>query len=276
MIVVKKYKIELKTLDPFRIGGVSDPRSGIDNPVTVVGDKLTIPGPSLKGALRSEIEKYLIDKYWKASEKKWSSDKLNFQPCIPATDYTNDEKRLIKENKYRYNVCHYPCFKKPCTSHQKTDKCENKRDKCKPEVHESHNVCPVCYFLGAMGLIGFIRVPFLFSDITPNQLYSSRIDRLTKTVVYGTNRPYQLVPDKATFIGELQIIIKDTVLGWEVGKQRPLLSEVTQGDKWLEGNTKTQDELINEYIVDRLQAITMLGGYKSKGFGQVKITVKQA
>ena len=273
MLKIRKFKVEIETLEPLRIGGVEDPLSGIHNPIATVGNRVCIPGPTLKGALRNEIENYLIDTFYDKNNKTWKPDKFHFQPCIPATKFSPDEENLIRNNKYKKIACHYPCYKRPCPSHSpgSLEKC--KKNECSPEEHMSHEICPVCYFMGAMGLIGFVRIPFLFADISANELYASRIDRATKTVVEGTNRSYQLVPNGTKFIGELQIIMEDTTLGWEFGKPRPLLENETKGDEWLKENSLTPEELINTYIIERLKSIKLLGGYKSKGFGQIKIEI---
>ncbi|MEO0131446.1 MAG: RAMP superfamily CRISPR-associated protein [candidate division WOR-3 bacterium] len=269
MIETRKLNIVLKTLEPFRIGGIEDVTSGRDNPIARIGGRLVIPGTSLKGALRAEIENYLIMKYWK--NNKWLEEMRAFQPCIPSSKklLTPGEKNLQEIGKYRKFACHYPCFEDPCGEENKS---EDTKDDQKINEKEMHTICPVCYFLGAMKLIGFVRVPFLYSTVRYEKLYSSRLDRLTGNVVKKTNRPYQLVPKDTEFSGEMEIIIENRKLGWILGQPRPLPN--TLGDKWLEGNTKTQDELIKEFIIDRLQAITMLGGYKSKGFGRVEIKVK--
>lgn len=251
MITEKKYRIELETLEPFRIGGVEDPLSGIHNPVAQVGSKIVVPGPSLKGALRAEMEKFLIDSYYK---EKWPEERRYFKPCIPATKFSSDEKALIDAGKYKKNACRYPCICK---------------DTCQDEMHY---ICPVCYFFGAMGLNGFVRIPFLNVDISPAELYAARVDRAKGTVVEGTNRPYQLIPEGTKFAGDLTIITDDSLLGWKLGAMRDL-KDKTQGDLWLKENTMDQDTLIKTYILERLESIKLLGGYKSKGFGEVKITV---
>jgi len=64
MLHEKTVTVTITTKEPLRIGGKKDPLSGADNPVTRVGGKLVIPGSSLKGALRAEIEKFLIDSYY--------------------------------------------------------------------------------------------------------------------------------------------------------------------------------------------------------------------
>ncbi len=250
----KRWRIDLKTIEPLRVGAVKDPRSRIEKPVTKVGDRVVIPGPSLKGALRAEIEQFLIDTHYGKASPDWPKDKLAFQPCIPSDErlITSDERLLIKEGKFRpQGACHYPC----------------KREEPAP-----HSICPACYFLGAMGLPGFVRVPFLYAEISPEELYSSRIDRAVNTVVERTNRPYQLVRSGAEFSGELVIIIEDPVAGWKIGEPRPL-KDKTLGDDWLKQQSLKAEDLINTYVIERLRAINILGGYKSKGFGQVKIEV---
>lgn len=257
MLEEKRFVVTLKTLEPFRVGGKKDPLSGADNPVTRVGEKLVVPGSSLKGALRAEIERYLIDTHFDNSKNEWPRDKNALQPCIPGAKLSADEKDLIRRQKYIGNSCHYPCPDKKCTV-------------------EEHSICPACYILGAMGLNGFVRVPFLFevSTIKTDELYSARMDRATKTVMEGTNRPYELVPKETEFKGEMVVTTEDTLLGWKLGESRPL-KDRTDGDKWLAGNTIDQESFIKIYITDRLEAIPILGGYKSKGFGQVKISVQK-
>ena len=268
MISEKRYKVELEGAEPLRVGGVKDPRSGIENPVTKVGDRVVIPGPSLKGALRAELEQFLIETFHTKASPEWQKDKLPFQPCIPATKVTTDEQMLINSGRYKPEACHYPC------------KYEERRDRrgeftgecAKDGSPNPHAICPICYFLGAMGLPGFVRVPFLYAEISPEELYSARIDRSRGTVVDGTNRPYQLIPAGTKFTGELVITIVDPVTGWRIGEPRPL-GDKTLGDKWLQEEKPDAEELINTYIIERLNNIKILGGYKSKGFGGVNIKV---
>lgn len=261
MIEKIKCVISLVTEEPFRIGGKQDPLSGQENPVTIVGDEIVIPGPSLKGALRASIETFLIDRYYNKESNTWNSNKLHIKPCIPSPEkqLSEDEKRLAREGKYRRFGCHYPCDPKP-------NRCNK----------ENHSICPVCYLLGANGLNGFVRIPFLKADIpssSVNSLYSARLDRATSTVMQGTNRPYSLVPQNTTFTGVIEIIKKDDILNWELGKKR-ILSATSSGDKWLDEDNWDMDRIISELIIDRLTGIRKLGGYKSKGCGIVKINAK--
>jgi len=269
MISEKRYKIELETVEPLRVGGVEDPRSGIHNPVTKVGDKVVVPGPSLKGALRAELEQFLIETWYDQASRSWPGDKMAFQPCIPAPKPTTDEAALIDSGKYRPEACHYPCDFERRTERGR----EVFRGKCTAgEKPNPHSICPICYLLGAMGLNGFIRVPFLHTDTSPDELYSARIDRGRSTVVEGTNRPYQLIAPGVKFTGELVTVMEDPVTGWKIGEPRSL-SGKTLGDKWLEIETSRGEDLIKTYIIERLKSIRVIGGYKSKGFGGVRIEV---
>jgi len=270
MIAEKRYKVELEGTEPLRVGGVKDPRSGIENPVTKVGDRVVIPGPSLKGALRAELEQFLIGTYHTEASSGWPKDKLALQPCIPTPKPTTEEQMLINSGKYKPEACHYPC--KYEERRGRDQRGEYTGECTKDAKPNPHSICPICYFLGAMGLPGFVRVPFLYAEISPEELYSARIDRSRGTVVDGTNRPYQLIPVGTKFSGELVITIEGSVTGWKIGETRPL-GDKTLGDKWLQEEKVDAEELINIYIIERLKNIKILGGYKSKGFGGVKIKV---
>lgn len=263
MVTTKKYQITLTTQQPFRIGGKEDPLSGKDNPVTAVGGRLCVPGPSLKGALRAELERYLNETHYDKQKNAWPRDKMHLQPCIPSTQVSADEQRLINQGRYRNKACHYPCEIR-----------DKGNARCGNDPNQAHNICPVCYLLGTQGLVGFVQTPFLFSDIRYEELYSGRMDRTSRTVKKGTNRPYQLVPPGATFKGEMEVLIKDEFLGWELGKPRDL-KEPTNGDDWLRTDSFAQEKILEEFLLIRLRSINRLGGYHSKGFGEVQIEVTE-
>ncbi|MBN1761888.1 MAG: hypothetical protein JW878_02245 [Methanomicrobia archaeon] len=252
MIEEEKYEIVVKTKEPFRVGGTKDPLSGAENPVTVVGGRVVIPGPSLKGALRAEVERYLVEMYYDKANEGWPAEKRPLQPCIPAPSLSPDEKELVKKQRYRGDACHYPC----------KQKCGN----------EDHMICPACYLLGAQGLNGFLRVPFLYSEVSAGELYSTRIDRAKGVVAESANRRFQVVPDSSVFKGVLTIVKNDFVRGLEFGKPR-VLRERTAGDRWLELGEWNTKQIIDKLVLERLKNIKLLGGFKSKGFGGVEITV---
>ncbi len=257
MIVDRAYRITIRTTEPLRVGAKKDPLSGADNPVTRVGGTLAIPGSSLKGALRSQIESYLIDKFFQAG--KWQAGKEHWKPCIPGAEISADERRLIRDGKYRDQdrTCHYPCGERECRG-------------------EVHSICPACYLLGGMTLPGFVRVPFLSAEGGSNELSGIRLDRATKTVPQvgrgGPFRSYELVPQGMSFTGMLYITVEDTVSGWRLGQPRRLGEPRSAGDKWLEGQNYNPDEFLKEFVLERLEAIKVIGGYRSKGFGRIEIS----
>ena len=257
---VLSLSIRVKTLEPFRIGGRQDPLSEAEKPVALVGGRVCIPGPSLKGALRHETERFLIASNFDRTKGEWPREKADMKPCIPGSP-SPDEQKLMARGLYRSEKpCHYPCEIR-------------QRGGCASDVKNAHSICPVCYLFGAQGLKGFVNVPFLFSDSSPQELYSARMDRTSGTVVHGTNRPYQLIPPGSVFIGTLEVVLLDQVLDWQLGKPRPLAH--SRGDAWLRNDSGwDKDRIIKELILDRLKAVERLGGYRSKGFGRVEIEVE--
>ena len=243
----RSFSVTLVTKEPFRIGALQNVMSGIDNPVTTIGGKVVIQGSSLKGALRACIEEYLIDTY--------PNDPL-MKPCIPSSYNTlsPDEKKLIEKGKYREGGgCSYS---------------PNPRKR-------SENICPVCYLLGAQGLIGFVRIPYLKTDVIPEDMYAVRIDRASGVVSEKTNRDFQIIADEITFTGIMEVIVKDSVKIWELGKTRIIDEKLGIGanDAWLKDGKWSADKIIQELIVERLKTVNLMGGFKSKGCGKVKIDV---
>lgn len=242
---IERYGVTLKTLEPFRIGAPQDVMEGVDNPIAAIGGRAAVLGPTLKGALRANVEKYLIETYASDGDMK---------PCIPSSEGTlsEEEKKLISKGTYRPGgSCLF-----------------SRRNK-------SNSICPACYLLGAQGLVGFVRVPFLLTDMTPEELYSVRIDRATGVVSERTNREYQILPQGTEFKGTLEVVLQDPVKSWELGKNRETVEgDNCQGDKWLKKGGWTQEKVKKELLLDRLQTITLLGGFKSKGCGKVSIQVQ--
>ena len=132
------------------------------------------------------------------------------------------------------------------------------------------NICPVCYLLGAQGIIGFVTVPFLYASVSQEELTEISVDYSRHTARSGGLRSLEFVPTKATFSGVLQLLVRDTTRGWELGKSRPGFEKE---DSWLAKGEWTAEKIENELVKERLEAIKILGGFKSKGFGKVKITV---
>lgn len=238
---VRNYKVTLTTKEPFRIGALQNALSGLDNPVATVGGRVVVQGSTLKGALRAEIERYLIESF--------GSDEA-MKPCIPSAVNTisPEEQKLIDKKLYRDGGgCTY-------SMRRKTD------------------ICPACYLLGAQGLPGFVRVPYLFTEANAEDLYSVRVDRATGVVAERTNRDYQIMPDQTVFAGRLEILMKDVGRDWELGKPRNLDEH---RDKWVGNGKWDAEKIIDELVLARLREIHLIGGFKSKGCGEVKIEVER-
>lgn len=256
----QKYKIALTTTSPLHVGGLDDPLGAEDNPVALIGGQPCIPGPSLKGALRAEIERFLIDRANGDSE---------LLPCLTTTEPSPGEKALAAGERKIYRP-------RPCSIVRDSNN-ENRGHRKKQEA-----ICPACYILGAQGLVGFASVPFLMAvgDLKPESLYSSRIDRVTGTVASG-NRSYQVIKPGARFEGEMDVLLEDAILGWSFGTKRPIRNrdgEVLEVDQWLDHAAalgQDQEGLLKSLVLERLESINLIGGYRSKGFGAVAIKVEK-
>jgi len=83
-----------------------------------------------------------------------------------------------------------------------------------------------------------------------------------------------LVSDGTLFSGELEILLEDDILGWKLGELRSL-KDKTLGDQWLRETDFNQEKIMKDLIIERLKAISILGGYKSKGCGKIKIEIEE-
>jgi CRISPR/Cas system CMR subunit Cmr4 (Cas7 group RAMP superfamily) len=242
---IARYTVELRVLQPFHIGAFQDPMSDVHNPFTTLGGVPVVQGSSLKGALRAQLEEYLILNY---------PDQPAMQPCIPApwNNLSTDERDLVN---YRGQKRAY------------------RGESCGAQRGRPYRLCPTCYLLGTMGLIGFVQVPYLYlvSEDDIEEVYQNRRDRATDTVAHGANRTMQAIPQGAVFSGELEVLLRDEIRDWTLSRDRRLKAF---RDEWLEGNPyRDQAAFVKEFILDRLEAIPRMGGMISKGFGGVQITV---
>lgn len=254
----QRYQVTLVAKSPLRIGAAQDPLIDVDAPVALVGGRPVIQGSTLKGVYRSQLEALLIDQY--------AGQLAAARPCIPA-DWRNlsaDEKGLLpnKGGKYRGSNCGY----KPRPANQR----EERRDRGRIT-----DICPTCYLLGTMGLLGFVRVPYLFAEAgaDPEEGYSIRYDRAIGGAAHASNRKFQLIPPGARFSGTLDVLLEDSIRRWSLGKPRPLESDTHQ-DTWLVGHAWPPQDVLNKLVVAPLEAVTQLGGFRSKGFGDVEIRLQ--
>lgn len=255
MKTYRYYEVNLTTLSPLRIGGMKQLLGhDVDLPVLKVGGRFAIPGTSLKGVYRANIESFLIDSFYDKQNQKWSDD--SFKPCIPSDFKTASpgEKDLIKNYVYKF------CCKVPNNDHRDT-------------------ICPSCYLLGCQGLVGFVEVPFLFMEQgSLDVLPIIRTDRVSGTASSGALAKYEAIPDGISFKGKMAVLEKDDILNWDLGKPRKISKkekDQNQGDKWLFTKSYDIEDFLKIFVEDRFQEIDHLGGFKSKGFGKVKIELKR-
>jgi len=243
------YTVELKTTSPFHIGAYQDPMSDVNSPFTTLSGVPVVQGASLKGALRAQLEEYLILNYPSDTAMK---------PCIPApwNNLSKDERALLG---------------------QKGQPGPYRGSSCGEQRGWPKTLCPTCYLFGAQGLVGFVRAPYLYlvGEEEIEEVYENRRDRASNTVASGANRTLQTIPQGAVFRGTLEVIRHDHIRKWTLGQPRRKLQSYR--DEWLEPHGRDpQGDFIREFILDRLEAIPRMGGFVSKGFGNVEMKVTPA
>lgn len=231
---VKTLIITVRAVSPVRVGGSIDHIRGIDLPMATVGGKPVIPGASLKGAFRAELTASLL---------RLARENPLLRPCIATPTRSNEEKALqgFKE--------------KACVVE---------------EDPGDNTICPACYLLGAQGLVGFVRVPFLYASVSQEELVELPCDYARGTGRNVGPRTLEFVPKEATFTGELELVLRDEVRGWELGKPRP---QFHRQDRWLEDGSWSAERIERDLVRNCLEAIDKLGGCKSRGYGSVAVGV---
>lgn len=236
---VKRLQITVTAESAVRVGGSRDPIRGVDLPMATVGGWPVIPGSSFKGALRAELASHLLG---------LAKANAELRPCIPAAQPSQQERKL---EGFRPKACAV-----------QEEAGEGKQE----------TICPACYLLGAQGLVGFVRIPFLHTAEGPEDLTEIQIDYARGTARSGGLRSLEFVRKGAIFTGVLELIIRDPVRGWELGKPRPQFS---QQDRWVADGSWPAERIEKELLRDRIEAIEKLGGFKSKGYGSVSVKVKE-
>lgn len=240
----------------LHVGGSPSPLTEKKLPVLKVNEVPCIPASSFKGAFRYQVEQTFINDEERMKEIFNVSDGSQLKPCIPGTRPSAAERSL---NGYR------------------SDKgCEVSVDQKGVKIPDS-GVCPVCYLFGAMGLPGFLRIPNFFPEEGSHCIDQTniRIDRKTQTVVHRATFKGEQVKPKTTFKGNLRIIVKDS--NFDFGRPREIDHE-TVADLWLQGVNQqnlpdVQKRIVNEVLVPALNNVTILGGQKSKGAGDIEISL---
>lgn len=250
-------KITVQEGSFLHIGGSPSPLTEKKAPVFSVDGRPVIPASSFKGAFRYQVEQLLISKRNDLKPKLGVTDNEPIKPCIPAPRPSKGEKELLKAG---YREC-----------------CEIKVETDRVKVPQA-GLCPVCYFFGATGIMGFLRIPNFWPGTGEYRIEQTniRIDRESGTAASGAIVTGEQVKPGTVFKGVLEIVDKQGA--FDFGKPRKIGGRKL--DLWLDGiASKPADEakllLINEVLIPALNNITVLGGQKSKDAGKVRIEVEK-
>jgi len=270
-----KEKGEMKILEPpipivikveeksfLHIGAAPSPLTEKKGAIFKVDRTPVIPATSFKGALRHQLELLFIEKVDEFAKDFNVENKEMLKPCVPSPRPTKAEEELIHAGKYR------------------KDHCEIKVDDRQIGVGDL-GICPVCYFMGAAGLMGFLR----FSNFYPEgegaviDQTNIRIDRKTGTAAHGAKVEGEQVKPETVFKGSIDIVISEPrweMQGIQFGDARKIGDIVI--DKWLEnwnetGKDKRVKTLIEKILIPAIQNIKVLGGQKSRGAGKVNVSI---
>ena len=250
----------------LHIGAAPSPLTEKKGSVFKVDRTPVIPATSFKGALRNQMELLFIEKFdsdFKELFKPQNDDML--KPCIPSPRPTKAEVELFEKG-YRGKM----------EGTKYTGHCEIQSDENNVNLGEL-GICPVCYFMGATGIMGFLR----FSNFYPPEgdwlvdQTNIRIDRKTNTAAQRAKVDGEQVKPGTRFIGKIEIINK-TPQDFKFGYPRKIENKTI--DLWLEKWTeqdsdKRKKTLIEEIIFPAIQNIKLLGGQKSRGAGKVKVEI---
>lgn len=254
-----KLKITVDNNSFLHIGASPSPITEKKGAVFQVDGIPVIPATSFKGALRSQLEILFITQTSKLAKMLNISDDNLLKPCIPAPRPSFAEKQLIDDKKYRVKYCNI-------SSEENGIKIEDKE----------LGICPVCYFTGAAGIMGFIRFDNFFPTNTSSIIDHTniRIDRKTGTAADRAMVNTEQVKPNTIFTGNIRIVHKETPeKGYIFGEARKIDKYIL--DKWLLNmqSANSYEVLIKEILIPAIKNIKELGGYKSKGGGKVNIQI---
>ena len=257
-------KIEVAEGSFLHIGAAPSPLTEKKGAIFKVDRTPVIPATSFKGALRHQLELLFIEKADEfAKIFNIPNDKKDLlKPCIPSPKPTKAEKELITAGKYRKQHCEI--------------RVDDKDIKVPP-----YGICPVCYFMGAAGLMGFLRFSNLYPESEGDIIDQTniRIDRKTGTAAHGAKVEGEQVKLGTVFKGTISIVVSEPILemqGIQFGDARKFGDKVI--DEWLEywqerDKTKRAKTLIEEVMIPAIENTKSLGGQKSRGGGKVNVKV---
>ncbi|WP_427338335.1 RAMP superfamily CRISPR-associated protein [Caloranaerobacter sp. DY30410] len=268
----------------LHIGAAKSPLSEKDAPIFKIDRIPVIPATTFKGAFRHQLELLFIEKFEEFKDMfdldkekiKEEIKKEILKPCLPSTKPSKAEEELINMGMYR---------EKTKLGSKEIVGCQisvNDKSILTPKISNSDvGICPVCYFMGTTGLMGFLRFSNLYSEYNSSIIdqTSIRIDRKTGTAAHGAKVESEQVKPGTVFRGSISILISEPILemqGIQFGDARKIGGVVI--DKWLQKWKETDKNkrvriLIEEVILPAIQNIKVLGGQKSRGAGKVNVKV---
>lgn len=250
----------------LHIGSSPSPLTEKKGAVFKIDRTPVIPATSFKGALRYQMELLFIEKF-SDYNSFFSPENNNFiKPCIPTSKITKAEIEMLSKG-YRGTVD---------SSGRYSGHCEIQVDENRVNIGDL-GICPVCYFMGCTGIMGFLR----FNNFYPPEgdwlidQTNIRIDRKTQTAAKGAKVDGEQVKPGTIFSGRIEIVNK-TPQGFEFGQPRIMGDMVI--DKWLEkwsenDLNKRKQILIEKILIPAIQNIKLLGGQKSRGAGKVNVEI---
>ncbi|MGQ9847345.1 MAG: RAMP superfamily CRISPR-associated protein [Bacteroidales bacterium] len=249
----------------LHIGSAPSPLTEKKGSVFKVDRTPVIPATSFKGALRNQMELLLIQSFNEFKTEFYPEEEDMLKPCIPSPNPTKAEEELLEKG-YR-GVMNEKKYTGHCLVQSDED-----------NINTSNlGICPVCYFMGATGIMGFLR----FTNFYPGEgdwiidQTNIRIDRKTNTAAQRAKVDGEQVKPNTKFTGVIEVINK-TPQGFEFGQPRKIGDEII--DLWLEkwnetDSNKRKQTLIEKILFAAIQNIKLLGGQKSRGAGKVKVEV---
>jgi len=265
-IVSINLSITVEDYSFLHIGAAPSPLTEKKAAVFKIDRTPIIPASSFKGALRNQMELLIIQNLSRLKNLFNVDDENKLKPCIPASRPSKSEQELLNLG-YRGSM-----KDKEYTGH-----CKIQVDEDKITIPDGLGICPVCYFMGATGIMGFLRFSNFYPD-KGNWLVDQtniRIDRKTETAAQKAKVDGEQVKPGTIFSGTIEIINK-TPQGFEFGNPRKIGNIVIDLwlEKWQESDINNREKvLIETLLAPAIQNIKFLGGQKSKGAGKVKVEI---
>jgi CRISPR/Cas system CSM-associated protein Csm3 (group 7 of RAMP superfamily) len=268
-----KITAAVKADSYLHIGAAGSPLSEKKGPVFTIQGRPAIPATSFKGAWRAQMET-LLERDFDGLIKVFGvslQDRALWMPCIPspARGVTKAERDEFGTTR-KLASCQVEIQEETLRINGPTD----------PRNPRSGDpaICPVCYFFGANGLPGFLRVSNLMlpPEVAESGLYDqTRIRRVrgrADGVAPGALVTLDQVEPGTKFVGEMELTLESGQLTF--GKTRDLGDN--KGDLWLlkQPNRplkETRILLLKHLLIPALLNVRVLGGMRSMKAGNVDL-----